>query len=425
LNSTILIANNKNFKIAIIGAGTAGLATALLLSKHNHQIDLYEEVENPEPVGAGLLLQPQGMYVLNKLGLMNNAIKQGAKVEALIGKNHRSKVVMDFQYADLHKDLFGVGIHRGQLFESLYNKLKQSKVNLLLGNKVLEIVQKVESAKVLTESSKIDYDLVVIANGTWSDLSKTLNIKKSFKPYPWGALWKIFDDEKNQFESILDQKYIKSHTMLGILPTGRNPNSNKPCVSFFYSLKKDQYQNWQNQDINQWKQHVLEIWPELESKINTINTHNDLTFATYADHVMKQWHDGRIVVIGDAAHAMSPQLGQGANMALTDAYQLSEVLAQSETIPTALMNYSDCRRKHLQYYQWASRFLTPLFQSNSWFGATFRDWSFPPMKYIPIAKKHALLTLFGVKPSMFGSKPNTNLEQIAESIKVALINANN
>jgi 2-polyprenyl-6-methoxyphenol hydroxylase-like FAD-dependent oxidoreductase len=257
----------------------------------------------------------------------------------------------------------------------------------------------------------------VIANGTWSELTKNLSITKSFKPYPWGALWKIFEDEDGEFERILDQKYQKAHSMLGMLPTGINPITNQPCVSFFFSLKKDQYQTWLNNDLQKWKDQVINIWPKLESKITPIQSHKELTFATYADQVMKKWHDKRVVVIGDAAHAMSPQLGQGANMALTDAYQLSKSLSQTDSVVEALEDYSKHRKKHLRYYQWASRFLTPLFQSNSWLGATFRDLTFPPMKYIPLAKKQALLTLFGVKPSFLGSKPIIDLEQLADIIR--------
>ncbi|HPI96719.1 MAG TPA: NAD(P)/FAD-dependent oxidoreductase [Gammaproteobacteria bacterium] len=410
----------ENKKIAIIGAGTAGLATALFLSRHSYRIDLYEEVEKLQAVGAGLLLQPQGLYVLNQLGLLSEIISNGSIIESLQGRNHRNKFVMDFHYEDLNKNLFGIGIHRGKLFESLYKNVKRLDIHWRLGEKVLKVNQTSDKAEVIIEKSTTDYDLIVIANGTRSDLTHNLNIKHKFKPYPWGALWKIFDDENQQFQRILDQKYIKAHTMLGMLPTGINPNTTKPCVSFFYSLKKSLYQHWKNMDINQWKNQVLNIWPELECFINTIQSHNDLTFATYADHVMQKWHDGKIVVIGDAAHAMSPQLGQGANMALTDAYCLYQVLQRHFDISQALQNYSVERKKHLKYYQWASRFLTPLFQSNSLLGAWFRDLTFPPMKYVPIAKKHALLTLFGVKPSLFGSRPIIDLDILADSIKKVL-----
>ena len=404
-------------KIAIIGAGTAGLASALFLSKQNHKIDLYEEFPNPESIGAGLLLQPQGLFVLNELGLLKKILATGSKVEALVGNNHKSRAIMDFKYSDLHSGLFGVGIHRGQLFNTLFDKLNLADVNVLLEKKVLEIKQAPQSAMVMTESTQVEYDLVVVANGTWSSLTEKLKIKKIFKPYPWGALWKIFNDEEQQFSHVLDQKYIKAHTMLGMLPTGVNPNTNKSCVSFFYSLKKDQYGLWKNQDIELWKEKVLSIWPALEAMLETVKSHDDLTYATYADHVMNHWHDHRIVVIGDAGHAMSPQLGQGANMALTDAFYLQQALQQQPLVPEALMCYSETRKKHLKYYQWASRFLTPLFQSNSWTGATFRDLTFPPMKYIPIAKRQALLTLFGVKPSFLRSKPNIDLNELAKNIK--------
>jgi len=205
--------------------------------------------------------------------------------------------------------------------------------------------------------------------------------------------------------------------MAGMLPSGIKPTTQKKCISFFWSLKADKYTEWKKTDINTWKNQVCALWPDIKPYINQIQTHADLTFAQYADTIMPQWHDKKIVVIGDAAHAMSPQLGQGANMALVDAWQLSQSVQHSNTVEEGLKHYSIARKKHLRFYQYASRSLTPFFQSNSKTAALFRDWVFPPMRYVPLAKKHALTTLFGVKTSIFSNKPNIDLKALAQKIK--------
>ena len=157
--------------------------------------------------------------------------------------------------------------------------------------------------------------------------------------------------------------------------------------------------------------------PSISEAFDTIEDWDQVKIMEVALDRLDRWHCPGLLAIGDAAHAMSPQLGQGANMALTDAFYLQQVLQQQFLVPEALMSYSERRKKHLKYYQWASRFLTPLFQSNSWMGATFRDLTFPPMKYISLAKRQALLTLFGVKPSFLGSKPNIDLNELAQNIR--------
>jgi 2-polyprenyl-6-methoxyphenol hydroxylase-like FAD-dependent oxidoreductase len=102
-------------------------------------------------------------------------------------------------------------------------------------------------------------------------------------------------------------------------------------------------------------------------------------------------------VIGDAAHGMSPQLGQGTNLALLDARVLAHSLASHGTIEMAFAEYSRLRRKHLRFYQLASRWLTPVFQSDSRVMVGLRDWTFPALQTIPISYREALRMVTGVK----------------------------
>jgi len=404
-------------KVAIIGAGTAGLSSAILLSKQGFICDLFEEFQEPQAIGAGILLQPQGLNVLHELGLLDELLSFGSRVDSLYGLTIKNKIIMDFNYSDLYRGLFGLGVHRGALFNSLYKIAKTAVNQLYLGHNVTNINQSHSTVQITTNQDyQNNYDMVVIANGTWSTITNQLNISMKHKPYPWGALWKIFDNPDSFSHNTLSQKYIKCHTMAGMLPSGINPINGKKCISFFWSLKVNDYNNWSNTGISQWKRNTMNLWPEINPFINQINKHKDLTFVQYADTIMDQWHDDKIVVIGDAAHAMSPQLGQGANMALVDAWQLSKSLTQVNNIPDALAHYSDSRKKHLRFYQYASRLLTPFFQSNSTSAAIFRDLVFPPMRYIPLAKKHALTTLFGVKTSLFSNKSNIDLGLLSQKL---------
>lgn len=79
--------NAKNsLHFAIIGAGTAGLATAILLAQQNIHVTIFEKAEKLEPVGAGLLLQPSGLAVFEHLGVLNEDLKLGAIVTGLEGQ---------------------------------------------------------------------------------------------------------------------------------------------------------------------------------------------------------------------------------------------------------------------------------------------------------------------------------------------------
>ncbi|HSI02950.1 MAG TPA: FAD-dependent monooxygenase, partial [Myxococcota bacterium] len=106
-------------------------------------------------------------------------------------------------------------------------------------------------------------------------------------------------------------------------------------------------------------------------------------FATYTDVRMPRWDVGSVLYMGDCGHGMSPQLGQGANLALIDAYTLGEVLRSEPDLPSALTAYSRRRRFMLHYYQFVTRWLTPFFQSDTTLLGPLRDAMMGPLTRIP------------------------------------------
>jgi 2-polyprenyl-6-methoxyphenol hydroxylase-like FAD-dependent oxidoreductase len=111
---------------------------------------------------------------------------------------------------------------------------------------------------------------------------------------------------------------------------------------------------------------------------------------------MRRWHGERIVFIGDAAHATSPQLGQGANLALWDAMCLADAFADRGEPAAALAAYTAMRRRHLNYYQLATRALTPLFQSDSRVLGWLRDLVFPTSGWLPPLRRRMVRTMAGL-----------------------------
>jgi 2-polyprenyl-6-methoxyphenol hydroxylase-like FAD-dependent oxidoreductase len=110
----------------------------------------------------------------------------------------------------------------------------------------------------------------------------------------------------------------------------------------------------------------------------------------------------RVLAIGDAAHGTSPQLGQGANLALIDAVVLAHALQHGSDIDSALRGYVNQRRAHLRFYQWASAALTPAFQSDSRVIAWARDILLGPLGRLPGLKKVMRTTLAGMRKFPLG-----------------------
>jgi 2-polyprenyl-6-methoxyphenol hydroxylase-like FAD-dependent oxidoreductase len=132
--------------------------------------------------------------------------------------------------------------------------------------------------------------------------------------------------------------------------------------------------------------------------------------AVYHDVVMRRWHRPRLVFIGDAAHATSPQLGQGCNLALEDARVLAECLRDTGAVHEALPRYEAVRRRHVRYYQFVSRALTPFFQSDLRWLAPLRDLSLGLACRTPGIRSLLLSTLCGVRRGFL--RPSLPIEPI-------------
>src|SRR5690606_34396999 len=106
---------------------------------------------------------------------------------------------------------------------------------------------------------------------------------------------------------------------------------------------------------------------------------------------------------GDSAHAMSPQLGQGVNMALMGAEALAGALRTAPSVDAALAAYQRERRAHVWIYQLWSRWLTPLFQSGYDTVARVRDAAFLPLGRMPGGRVQMLRVLTGTRRGLFGT----------------------
>jgi salicylate hydroxylase len=222
------------------------------------------------------------------------------------------------------------------------------------------------------------------------------------RPFAWGALWSAVPLPAGwQGQAILRQRYDGASVMIGVLPIGQLPGENRDMAAVFWSLRADQYEAWRIAGVDAWRKRATSIWPEVEALIAGLSQPDDVTFATYSDMTMRTPCGERLVVIGDAAHCTSPQLGQGANLGLADAATLARCLDEAEDIADGLARYAEARRRHVRFYQFASRWLTPFFQSASRSAATVRDLTFGPASRLPFARRHMLSTLAGIKTGPF------------------------
>jgi 2-polyprenyl-6-methoxyphenol hydroxylase-like FAD-dependent oxidoreductase len=392
--------------IAIVGYGTAGQAAAVLLERDGHRVCVFERAPQPGPVGAGFLLQPTGLEVLWRMGLLDAALAHGAPVARLYGDTPTGRAVMDMRYRNLDSRLFGLGMQRGALFELLHHAWEGRSTGLHAGTCIVGV--DAEAGRLHDESGAVHgpFDLIVAADGAASRLRGLLAPGMPGRildaPYPWGALWRLFPAADWPWPDELRQRYVAARKMIGLLPVGTRPGDVVPKLSFFWSLPVADFEGWRTRGLYAWQEEVAALWPQAGALLAGVTDADSLSRASYRDVVLGQWQVGRVLLLGDAAHAMSPQLGQGVNMALMDALALRDALRSADSVAAALAACQHQRKQHVRIYQQWSRWLTPLFQSEHDFAAQLRDIGFLPAGRVPGGKGHMLRVLSGTQHGLFG-----------------------
>lgn len=390
-------------RIAIVGYGTGGQASALMLAADGHVVEVFERAPVLGPVGAGLLLQPTGLAVLWEMGLLGDALKHGATITRLFGQTDRGRRVMDIRYRELDPRLFGVGIQRGALFE-LLDAAWQDGRQIRCGCAITAIDAE-QGALVDADGRRhAGYDLIVVADGAASRLRGRVAQAKLDRPYPWGARWCLVEQGDWPWVDELQQRYVAARRMVGMLPVGTRPGDPVRRVSFFWSTPAASLDT-DVDDARVWRDEVAAIWPEAAERLDTADVPHGLAPARYRDAVHRQWFRGRAVLLGDAAHAMSPQLGQGVNMALLDARALRDALRAHSNLGDALSAYQRERRAHVGIYHFWSRWLTPLFQFDHDFAARCRDHLLHPLSRVPGGRGQVLRVLTGTRKGWLGKVP--------------------
>jgi 2-polyprenyl-6-methoxyphenol hydroxylase-like FAD-dependent oxidoreductase len=222
-------------------------------------------------------------------------------------------------------------------------------------------------------------------------------------PYPWGALWFVGRDPDNIFAGSLQQVADGTTTLLGFLPCGLGPTraGEVPLVSLFWSMPVADLGR-RDFELSRWKERVLELEPRAAPLLQQISDARQLLPASYFDVQMPRFDAERLVFIGDAAHATSPQLGQGTNLALEDARALASCVSGSRELADGLALFDAERRSHVRFYQLASWGLTPFFQSSFSALGPVRDALLGPLCRFPLSQRMMLQTLAGVQRGFLG-----------------------
>ena len=311
-------------EITIIGAGMAGLTTGIALKKFGHQVTIYEQAEQILPVGAAISLWSNGVKCLNYLGLTEQVEKLGGKMDNLAYIDGLTGDVMT-QFS-LYPLIEEVGqrpypVSRAELQNMLMDEFGREDIHL--AKKMISFVEEGERVKIqFADGSEIESDLLVGADGTHSITRAYVlgeQVERRYAGYVnWNGLVDVSDDY-----AAADQwtTFVGEGKRVSLMPVANNRFYFFFDVPLPVGLENDrsQYKALFKQYFKGWCEPVQKLIDAVDvQKTNRVEIHDIEPFADF--------YKGRVVIVGDAAHSTTPDIGQGGCQAMEDAIYLARSL---------------------------------------------------------------------------------------------------
>jgi 2-polyprenyl-6-methoxyphenol hydroxylase-like FAD-dependent oxidoreductase len=384
------------YRVGIVGLGVAGATAGYLLARDGHRVTVLEQAPQVGPIGAGVLLQMSGQEVLRRLGVLDGVIARAAPIESLYARHTNGRTLIRHVYADYGPGCRAYGVHRGVLFGALYELLRTQSVDVRLGCEVA--AREVAAGGEVYLSDKCGgrhgpFDFVLAGDGSRSRLRAACGFRASVTEYDHGTLW--VTAPCSAVRDHLLQVVRGTRRLFGLLPLGDG------LCSMYWGLPVREFAGLKARGLDALKAEILAFSPEATEILDCLHDFEQLILTSYRHVHLRQWHDDKTLFIGDAAHAMSPHLGQGINLALVDAWRLAACVREAADPAAAFAAFRRRQRAYIRYYATITYFLSPFFQSDWFILGWGRDWVLPWLPYVPLVKHQMLLTVAGLKGGFF------------------------
>ena len=343
-------------RVAIVGAGLGGLATAIALRRQGFEAKVYEQASELAEFGAGINISPNSVKFFQAVGLADKLHKVSSEPEGLTWRDWNSGEIHNcLPFGDFEKrygNKYYV-VHRSDLHRLLSEAVPVSDINV--GKRCAAVETRNGTAGLsFTDGSSTEADVVIGADGIRSAVRAALFGGEG--PHyagtmcwralaPSSALPKDYHDRYvNQWSGeggFVVSYYIRQGEFINFVCVRQQPGWTE--------------QSW---SVPSTVEEMLAAFPKAGDKLRRMMgaATSVSKWGQFTGEHAPQWTKDRATLLGDSAHAMLATFGQGANMAFEDAYVLAQWLkSSSDDVPTALAGYEGARKPRATMVQQLSR----------------------------------------------------------------------
>ena len=329
--------------IRIVGGGIGGLAAALCLAGRGAQVTVLEQAEAIREVGAGLQISPNGLRVIEALGLAPELAARSAEGRAASLRDFRAgDEVARLDLGLLPRDQRYFFVHRADLIDLLVTEARARGVRFRLLQKVAEVRPGAGPELVMANGDACTADLVIGADGLHSRLREAL-IGPASPQFTGQVAWRaVIPNVTGQGAEV--QVHMGPGRHLVCYPLRDGSVLNLVAAQERAAWAEE---GWQHRDDPaNLRAAFAGFGPAVQRMLGAVETVH--LWGLFRHQVAPRWVGGHCALLGDAAHPTLPYLAQGANMALEDAWALGACLAGHEDIGAGLAAYQALRMARCQ-----------------------------------------------------------------------------